>query len=185
MTITLGRGPGAPTKLNDAMISSLTECVLSGNYLVTACQLSGVHEATLYTWLKQADADIKAGVESDFTRLYDTLKAAEAKSEAKQVENVIACAAGGQTAKRVTRTHRDGTEEVEESFAQPQWLASMTYLERRHPDRWGRRDRTRIDVNETKQVTITHVEIVLNEAGMLPSAPLELPGTDNQGVIDV
>ena len=66
-------------------------------------------------------------------------------------------------ARKKTITKSDGSVIEEEQFAQPQWLADMTHLERRHPDRWGRKDRTRVDINERKSVTITHVEIVLNE----------------------
>ena len=39
-----------------------------------------------------------------------------------------------------------------------EWLPAITFLERRHPDRWGRKDRTRVDVTEIKTVVITHVE---------------------------
>ncbi|KKK80579.1 hypothetical protein LCGC14_2822070, partial [marine sediment metagenome] len=33
------------------------------------------------------------------------------------------------------------------------------FLERRHPDRWGRKDRHQVDVTE-KVITITHVTVV-------------------------
>jgi len=127
------------------MTTALSEVIAKGNYLTTACQLCGIHETTLNGWLHQADDDLKAGLETEFTRLFFALKEAEAKAESSLVDVV-----------------REAAEVKRE------WLPAMTFLERRHPDRWGRRDRTRVDINETKTVTITHVEVVLNEAGQVP-----------------
>jgi hypothetical protein len=44
-----------------------------------------------------------------------------------------------------------------------EWLPAMVFLERRHPDRWGRKDRRTVDINERKDITITHVEYKLAE----------------------
>ena len=65
--------------------------------------------------------------------------------------------------KTVTKVDAEGNTTKEETETGGEWLAAATFLERRHPDRWGRKDRTRVDINERKAITITHVEVVLNQ----------------------
>jgi hypothetical protein len=67
---------------------------------------------------------------------------AEARPERAAVHDVLAIGRGGQLLERRVETHhrRDGTqvEIVTERYSQPQWLALMTWLERRQPSRWRR-----------------------------------------------
>ncbi len=86
-------------------------------------------------------------------------------SEARRVERIEAAGVGGGLIRKKVITQKDGTIIEDEQYAQPQWLADITHLERRHPDRWGRKDRTKIDITETKKVIITHVEVVMSDAG--------------------
>ncbi len=139
---------GRPTLLNDGMIAALSDVIAKGNYLTTACQLCGIHETTLNGWLHQANDDLVAGKETGFTKLFFALKEAEAQAEA----NLVAVVREAAEVKR-------------------EWIPAITFLERRHPDRWGRKDRTRIDINETKEITITHVEYSL--AGAPPGQVVE------------
>lgn len=132
--------PPIPRKLNDGMIEALSLAIAKGNYAVTACQLCGIDEKTLWNWLAYGTKDVEAGVESLYSKLILSLKRAEAESEREMV-NIVREAA---TIKK-------------------EWLPAMTFLERRHPDRWGRKDRTKVDINEKRVITITHVEVVLNQ----------------------
>ncbi len=128
-----------PRKLNDGMIKALYEAISRGNYAVVACQLAGIEEKTYYEWLRQADIDIENGLtaeESYYVRLKQSVKEAESKAEDEMVQVVREAA----TKKR-------------------EWLPATVFLERRHPDRWGRRERKQVDINETRQIRITHVEI--------------------------
>jgi len=134
------------------MIDALSLAIAQGNYFTTACQLCDIYPTTLYDWIHYAEEEIDSNKESIYTQLYHELKRAEAKSEAERVERVRQAGIGGQVSRRVTRIKRDGTEETEETFQLPQWIADMTFLERRHPDRWGRRDRR--DVVASGNVTI-------------------------------
>lgn len=126
-----------PRKLNNGMITALSEAIAKGNYAVTACQLCGIPESTLYNWLSQAQKDTELGVESPYTCLMESLKKAEAQAEAELV--------------RVVR---------ETATKKKEWLPAITFLERRHPDRWGRRDKTTVDINENKNITITRVTVI-------------------------
>lgn len=106
---------GRPSLLGDtAAVSELLLRVAEGNYIETACTIAGIAKQTLYRWLKEADAI--AEPDHPLVRFRDALKKAEAMAEAEDVANV----------RRAGRT--------------PQyWAASMTHLERRHPDRWAKR----------------------------------------------
>jgi len=149
MTTDLQEKTGRPSKLTPERTAKLCQYVAEGNYITTACQAVGIHFQTLQNWLQRADEEAKNGG-GEYLDLLEALKNAEATAEAERVSRIRLAGIGGQVIKRITREKRDGTIETEESISPPQWLADMTHLERRHPDRWGRRDRTRVDINETK-----------------------------------
>jgi transposase len=118
-------------KLNEEMIAKLCKPIAEGNYFVVACRLAGISEQSFYSWLKQAEADIKAGVESRFTELYESVKRAESEAEAKMIQVVISNAVESKN-----------------------WVSAMTFLERRHPERWGRKDRIQVDKEEAVQINV-------------------------------
>lgn len=137
--------------------------IAAGNYLETSCRAVGIDDATIYGWMLKAKEDYEAGLtaaDSIYIDFCEAKNRAEAENEARQVKNVLDAAAGGQKAKIITRTRRDGSSEVEEVMTTPQWLAAMTFLERRHPDRWGRRDRLQVDQHTTQEIVVSQVEVV-------------------------
>ena len=129
-----------PRKLNDTMITALSTVIAEGNYYITACSLCGISEPAFYGWINQAEKDYNNGLtddESPYLRLVKALKKAEAKAEAEFLSVV-----------------------KEAAVKKKEWLPAMTFLERRHPDRWGRKDRNQITIDEHKTVIITRVEVV-------------------------
>lgn len=126
-----------PRKLNKGMITALSDVIRKGNYANVACQLCGISEVTLWNWLNQAEQDELAGRETIYLALLKSLKEAEAEAETEMVAVVRSKA----------------TESKE-------WLPAMVFLERRHPDRWGRRERKSIDITEHRQIEVTHVEVI-------------------------
>ena len=115
------KSPHGNLKLNDGMIAALSEAIAKGNYIYTACNLCGITDACFRQWRDRAEQDDTRGLTEDeslYLRLFTALKKAEAEAESKLVDVVRKSA-------------------VEDK----QWLPAMTFLERRHPDRWGRRDR--------------------------------------------
>lgn len=126
--------PGRPGKLNPDLQERILDLVLEGNYIETAAQVAGVSKSTLHRWLRRAD-DVAAQAsehaegdleEIDVYSLVDpaewiyldfrhALKSAEAFAETELV--------------RLTKSHA----------LVGGWQAFMTILERRNPDRWGRR----------------------------------------------
>ena len=144
MTTAQSKSP-VPRKLNPSMIAALSEYIRKGNYACVACNLCGISEPAFYEWINLAQQDENNGLsegESLYISLVKSIKKAEAEAEDLMV----------QTARNAAVQNKDG------------YLA-ITFNERRHPDRWGRKDRTRVDISETKRITITHVEVVLSEGG--------------------
>lgn len=108
---------GRPSTLADPdTIQVLLAAITDGNYRETACKIAGIHKANFYRWLEQADnGDERAQA------FRAALEKAEAAAESQMVQAV----------------RRAGE--------LPQyWAAAATHLERKFPDRWGRRDESAV-----------------------------------------
>ena len=149
------------------IVNALASLIAAGNYNNTAASIVGISEATFYNWMEQGHKDEQDGIDSLYLHLVESTKRAEADAEAEMVARVRAAAMPG-VKKKVIKTDSKGnvTEEIHETGGD--WLAAATHLERRHPDRWGRKDRTRVDINEKKTIRIEFVETVLNQGNGPP-----------------
>ncbi len=128
------------------MIEALSTIIAKGNYYITACNMCGISEPAFYGWINRAEDDLERGLSEDesiFIRLVKSLKKAEAESEAAILDVV----------KDAAVTKRE-------------WLPAMTFLERRHPDRWGRKDRTQQGVN----VNINIEKALIDASGKMEEA---------------
>ena len=104
--------PGQPSRIGDAdKVQLLLASIADGNYRETAIRQAGISKQTFYNWLKRADA----GHEPELA-FVDALEKAEAEAEAGLVANVRAASKLPQF-----------------------WAAGMTLLERKSPEKWGRR----------------------------------------------
>lgn len=104
---------GKPTKLTPALAKKLVALVEAGNYVNVAASACGIGRQTFYDWQKRGEADLKTGTLTPFAELAELLDVAAAKAEVDAVALV----------RKQSKL----------------WQASMTFLERRFPDRWGRR----------------------------------------------
>ena len=159
---------GRPTLLTPTLTNQIAGLIGKGNYLITACNVCGISKQSYLNWLERGEQEAENGQGLYFDFLC-AIKRAESESEARRVERIEQAGIGGGLIRKKTITQRDGTVIEDEQYAQPQWLADMTHLERRHPERWGRKDRTRVDINEKKSITITHVEVILNQGDSQPA----------------
>jgi len=119
---------GRKCKLDAALIKEITDVIAAGAYDVSACKYIGIHVATFYRWKNKGETlmnivetnggDFSVIDEKDmiFCEFYEAIKRAEGRGE------IAAVAA------------------VRNAFDKD-WKAPMTFLERKYPDRWGRRDR--------------------------------------------
>jgi hypothetical protein len=102
-----------PIKLTPEIQKALCDCLRSGCYAVTACARAGISESTYYLWLQKGEAG-----QRPYLEFLESVKKADADAEALLAATVMRVALDSEN---------------------PCWQAAMTMLERRHPERWGRR----------------------------------------------
>lgn len=132
----------ARVKLTDEKTQEIFNAIAGGNTHEVAARLAGIAPSTFYNWMKRGE-QAKSG---RFKNFHDQIKKAEALAEAERI-NVIRRAMLAQG-----------------KFKDPDWKAAAWYLERRYPEKWGRRVITQ-EVNHSGEVTTRHehetkVEIV-------------------------
>ena len=116
--MTMASKSGRPTKLTPIMQQKLIDELCAGNYRDTAAKLAGIHRHTFRNWIKRGEA-AKRGIFFDFV---DAIKKAEAEGEARRVA-------------RINRAGEDGN-----------WQADAWFLERKYPDKWGRKDAAKLEL---------------------------------------
>lgn len=109
--------PGRPSKLTPEVHAAIVDKMRAGSFLDHAARLSGVHPSTVHRWLEQGDPE-------DAPEPYASFAADFRQAEAEAEE----------TAKEQLRTW-GGTE----------WKATLAFLERRFPDRWGQKTEQKIE----------------------------------------
>ena len=106
---------GRPTKLTPDVQERIVQALRAGNYADAAVRSAGIATSTFYRWLERGE-DETTGIYREFR---DAVRLAEAEAEVHAVAVI-------------RRAMPDD------------WRAAMTYLERRHPDRWRRRQTTEV-----------------------------------------
>jgi hypothetical protein len=94
-----------------AKIGRLVDLLVQGNYRETAAKIVGISSRAIRMWMEKAEAG-----EERFEAVAQVIQIAEGLAEASAVRNVMAAGRHPQF-----------------------WASSMTYLERKHPEKWGRR----------------------------------------------
>lgn len=124
-------------------VEAFLKAIRDGNYLETSAKLAGISKSAIYEWLERAEQG-----EDPYTRFADALKNAEAMAEAQDVANVRAAGKAG-----------------------PQfWAASMTYLERRHPERWGKRQDESSGPKVIVQIGVKDSDVQIQMISVSPSS---------------
>lgn len=100
------------------------------------------------------DARLRAR-EDRYVIYADSVERALAEAEMADVAVLAQAAKGGAVIARTTRTRADGSVVSTERLSEPQWTAAAWRLERKHPDRWGRRV---VDVSVTGAVATAEVQ---------------------------
>lgn len=126
---------GAPSSLGDPdTVQQLLAAVADGNYRETACRLAGISKVTFYNWLKRAEQGDEAA-----QAFVNALEKAEAAAESETVRN------------------------VRNASKLPQfWAAGMTWLERKSPDKWGRRQDDQNTPKVIVQIGIRDSDVTVN-----------------------
>lgn len=136
------RPPGRPYKLTEARTKRVAEALASGCYREVAARAAGLSHSSFYSYMEKGEADELEGRETIFSRFRNAVLEAEAKAETEAVSIIRAA-------------------------APETWQAAAWLLERKHPDRWGRRLRMEAEATVTADVEVVHskvVEVVPEEA---------------------
>ena len=108
---------GRKTKLTPEVQNKIASAIKAGNYACVAAAYAGIGERTFYQWLERGR--VEPG--SIYAQFAQVVKDAESEAEVRAVAMV-------------------------QKAMGDNWTAAMTFLERKFPDRWGRRDRLKLEV---------------------------------------
>jgi hypothetical protein len=109
---------GRPTKLTPKLQAEICTSLATGAYVETAAAVHGVSKMTLYDWLKRGNNG-----EKPYVGFLDAIKSAEAASEQLALSRIDTAAEDPKN-----------------------WTAAAWRLERKHPDRWGRREKVDLSI---------------------------------------
>ena len=101
-----------PSKLDRETQQRICDAIAAGNYMETAALYAGVCKDTLYEWLRRGRAGKKG--DERYAQFAQAVEEALARSEVRDVALIA-------------------------KAAEQHWQAAAWRLERRYPDRWGRR----------------------------------------------
>ena len=120
---------GRKSKLTPQLINDAVKLLKGGSYISTVCEFIGIDTSTWYRWMREGKK-AKAGIKNHF---YHAIKKAEAEAEIRMVTDIQKIANENQT-----------------------WQALAWMLERKYPERWGRKDKISADVSHTGKVKESH-----------------------------
>lgn len=106
-----------PPKLTKAVQDKIVNAIGAGNYQDAAARYAGISETTYYRWMSEAR---EPGASKELREFRDAVEKARADAEARNVALIQNAA-------------QNGT-----------WQAAAWWLERSHPQKWGRINRTEI-----------------------------------------
>ncbi len=138
------------TILNQLIQSVMVEAIEGGNYATTAAEAAGIGKSTHYEWMEKGEQGIEP-----YAEYADAIKKAEAIAESNAVKVIKAASLEN-------------------------WTAGAWYLERKFPDKWGRKDKLTQEISgkDGKPIEIDSKALVL---AMLEHKPLELEGEQVDG----
>lgn len=115
-----------PTKLTPELQENVLKVIRSGNYIETACAYVGINKSTFYDWLKRGAREKdrvaknpRARVRKDEQPFVDFSNAVEKALAHAEIRDVA----------------------IIGKAAEENWQAAAWRLERKFPDRWGRKDK--------------------------------------------
>lgn len=117
---------GRPTKLTQGTYDEIVTLLAEGNYVVTVCTAVGIVEETFGNWMERGEKDID-GTDHDgiYRRFFVSATRALAEGELAMVRAV--------RGKAVDRTA------LPDGYVEGDWRAAAEFLQRRYPERWGKR----------------------------------------------
>jgi transcriptional regulator with XRE-family HTH domain len=135
---------GQPTKLTPEVQNDIVEALEHGMHQESAATRAGITKQTYYNWLERGRNE-PGSIYADFL---DAVEKARARPEAEALEAIHVA-------------WRDGT-----------WQAAAWFLERSHPHKYGRINRTEVSGPEGAPVKVeTTTEAILQALGVNDADP--------------
>lgn len=161
-----------PSKLTDTVTERVASLIMGGSYANRAAEAAGIGERTFYRWMKEGEA-IADKVEAfeDKVDAWNDLSYAERRDarERKPLDSEVPSEAEvakwqfWQTIKKAEAEAEARNTALIQTQASKSWQAAAWWLERKFPDRWGRKDKVQLDGRmetiETKKVSDTQAEL--------------------------
>ncbi len=107
---------GRPSKLTAETKDKLIKAISAGNYYEASCQFAGITYSTFRNWMNEGEQ----ATEGEYFEFFDTIRRAEAQAEIRMVQ---------EWQKHIPNSYQ----------------AVATFMERRYPDRWGRKYRMSLE----------------------------------------
>lgn len=107
---------GRPSKLTPALQNEIVKLLSEGNFVETVCDYVGLHKDTFYEWQRRGERAWQVDIEPvNYVAFSDAVKKAIAEVEKDTITDLRA--------------------------GPLNWQAKAWWLERRHPDKWGNRQK--------------------------------------------
>jgi len=132
--------------MSQAAIEAIYEAMRQGNYLNTAAACANVSRMTIWKWRTQGELDRKAGLDTKFSQFLDGMEAAEAEGEQALVKMI-------------------------KIASEKEWTAAAWMLERKYPEKFGRKDRVKFSLGEDDSERDWDSEVLEELDGALLSPP--------------
>ena len=115
---------GRPTKLTPEKQEEIVKYLRAGNYVETAAAYAGLSKASVYNWMRRGRREIER-VEDDPRR--------KIREEEQPYVDFLYAVEKAQARAEITSVA------LINRASETQWQAAAWRLERKHPDRWGRK----------------------------------------------
>ncbi len=165
---------GRPTKLTPEAHQTIVEAIQAGNYIETASAMAGIEKPTLYDWLKRG-ADERARVnksarlrilkdERIYVEFSYAVAAAMGQSEARSLARIAFAGQNHRVVKHRQAVTKDGdVVDLTDTWTEFDWRAEAWRMERRFPERWGRKEKHEISGPDGGPVEIKTIADILGE----------------------
>lgn len=117
-----------PSKLTPETTEKITRAIRAGNHATVSARLAGIGETTYFRWMAEGE---KEDAEPEYREFWESVKRAEAEAEIRAIAL------------------------IRQAAEQGTWQASAWYLERKHPERWGKNDKIRQEISGPNGTPIT------------------------------
>jgi hypothetical protein len=126
--------------LTPAIHQAIVQAIVGGVPYYQACLMADVPKSTATDWRERGEGTHRDRRPTPaLVAFVAAVKKAEAQDEARRLLRINQAGQGGTIVSETTITYPDGRVEREVKRTSPQWQADAWHLERKYPDRYGRR----------------------------------------------